>query len=163
MLSLRAVLAGSLFYVTTAAAQPSPASTTTQPDTTTSALKSPATARLIGIIPGAGHMYAGEVGRGFLYLGGTLGILLAGVAASADDCLNELFSSEPCGRTAQTVSLIAAGGLWVWSIVDAGRAARRTNTKRAATTSLLLEPTRIPVALGTDRTAVRLGVRVSTR
>lgn len=60
-----------------------------------------------------------------------------------------------------TVTLIAAGGLWVWSIVDAGRAARRTNAKRAARASLVLEPTRT-TPLGEDRNAVRLGVRIST-
>src|SRR5688500_7224677 len=80
---LRAILAGSLLFVTTAGAQPSSLSTATPADTTISGLKSPTTARLIGIIPGAGHMYAGEVGRGFLYLGGTLGILLAGALVGA--------------------------------------------------------------------------------
>jgi hypothetical protein len=170
MLRLRIVLAGSLLSVTTAAAQVSPLSTVTQADNTASALKSPTTARLVGILPGAGHMYAGEVGRGFLYLGGTLGILLAGALVGVTDCLEEGISSvfapdQPdCGvPPAVTVSLIAAGGLWVWSIVDAGRAARRTNAKRAASVSLVLEPTRIPVALGDDRTAVRLGLRISTR
>jgi hypothetical protein len=165
MLPLRAVLAGSLLFVTTAAAQPSSPSAATQADTTVPELKSPTTARLLGIIPGAGHMYAGEVGRGFLYLGGTLGILLVGGLVGATDCFtDELFSNQPdCGRTtAETVSLIAAGGLWVWSIVDAGRAARRTNAKRAATVSLLIEPTRIPATFGGDRTAVRLGLQIST-
>ena len=165
MLPLRAVIAGSLLFVTTAAAQPSFPSAVTQADTTVSELKSPTTARLIGIIPGAGHMYAGEVGRGFLYLGGTLGILVAGALVSTADCYADLLSTtEDCGsNTAETVTLIAAGGLWVWSIVDAGRAARRTNAKRAASASLLLEPTRLPSSLGRDRTAVRLGVRLTTR
>jgi hypothetical protein len=31
-------------------------------------------------------------------------------------------------------TVIATGGLWVWSIVDAGRAARRTNAKLARRT-----------------------------
>jgi hypothetical protein len=57
-----------------------------------------------------------------------------------------------------TLRAVLAGSL----IVDAGRAARRTNARRAARTSLILEPTRLPDALGDDRTAVRLGVRIST-
>jgi hypothetical protein len=164
MLSLRAILAVSLLFATTAAAQVSSPSAATQPDTTAPPLKSPTAARVIGIIPGAGHMYAGEVGRGFLYLGGTLGILLAGALLSAAECTADLLSNTPdCGSTtAETVSLIAAGGLWVWSIVDAGRAARRTNAKRAASVSLLIEPTRSPAALGADRTAVRLGLQITT-
>ena len=166
MLTLRAVLAGSLLVVTAAVAQESPLATATQADTTVSALKDPSTARVIGIIPGAGHMYAGEVGRGFLYLGGTLVIISVGALTATIDCLedvNWLGGDQPrCRSATLTVSLIAAGGLWVWSIVDAGRAARRTNAKRTARTSLILEPTRLPDAVGDDRTAVRLGVRVST-
>ena len=160
MLSLRAVIAGSLLFVTTASAQSSPVSTTTWPDTTAAELKSPATARLIGIIPGAGHMYAGEVGRGFLYFGGTLGILVVGSALFMSECFMTDVPGR-CGETTAAVTLIATGGLWVWSIVDAGRAARRTNAKRTGSTSLILEPTRIPVPTGEDRTAVRLGVRIT--
>jgi hypothetical protein len=157
----RAVLAGSLLFVTTAAAQQVPVSTATQVDTTISASKSPSTARVIGIIPGAGHMYAGEVGRGFLYLGGTLGLVLVAGYAHLSDCF---MTDQPgCGGSPEvTVSLIAAGGLWIWSIADAGRAARRTNAKRAAS-SLILEPTRIAAAHGGDHTGVRLGLRITTR
>ena len=163
MLALRPVIAGSLLFATTVSAQASSVLPTAQPDTTVVDLKSPTTARLIGIIPGAGHMYAGEVGRGFLYLGGTLGILVAGSLLVTSECVDELFSTtDGCGNTTAAVTLIATGGLWVWSIVDAGRAARRTNAKRTASASLILEPTRIPVALGDDRTAVRLGLRITT-
>lgn len=166
MLPLRAVLAGSVLLVTTAAAQPSSLSTATQADTTVPALKDPTAARLIGIIPGAGHMYAGEVGRGFLYLGGTLGLFVAAGIASVSHCIEySLFGFDPpdCERSPEEVlALIAAGGLWVWSIFDAGRAARRTNAKRAARVSPVIEPTHNPAALGDNGTTVRLGVRIST-
>jgi hypothetical protein len=165
MLPLRAVLAGSVLFATTAAAQVSSPSAATQADTTVPAVKSPTTARLIGIIPGAGHMYAGEVGRGFLYLGGTVGVVFVAALAGFTDCLENTswFAQSDCdGGAAATVGLIAAGGLWVWSIVDAGRAARRTNAKRAARASLIIEPARTPATLGGDRTAVRLGLRIST-
>jgi TM2 domain-containing membrane protein YozV len=165
MLPLRAVLVGSLLFVTTAAAQVSSPAAATQADTTVVALKSPTTARVIGIIPGAGHMYAGEVGRGFLYLGGTVGLVFVAALAGVTHCLDDAIWSDQSdcdGGTAATVGFIAAGGLWVWSIVDAGRAARRANAKRVARASLIIEPTRTPVAPGGDRTAVRLGLRIST-
>ena len=162
MLSLRAALAGSLLFVATAASAQTSASTTTQPDTTVADLKNPTAARLLGIIPGAGHMYAGEVGRGLLVFVGTLGVLAAGSYVYASDCFMQDSGKCDGGAAVGVVAVIATSGLWVWSIVDAGRAARRTNAKRAAGTSLILEPTRIPTALGDDRAAVRLGVRIST-
>ena len=161
MLPLRAALAGSLLLVTTAAAQHSPLSLAHQADTVIKGPKDPAVARLIGIIPGAGHMYAGEVGTGFLYFSGTLGI----VAAGGYITVSLAFSDQNNHREAAWVgwgTIIAASGLWVWSIVDAGRAARRTNAKLARRTSLILEPAAIPVANGGDRAAVRLGVKIST-
>lgn len=160
MLPLRAALAGFLLFVTTAAAQPSSLSIANQPDTVVAAPKSPAVARLLGIVPGAGHMYAGEVGLGFLYLGGTVGVFVVGGIFT----LSAAFSDQSHSRAAAVGwgTVIATGALWTWSIVDAGRAARRTNAKRAARTSLILEPTRMPVANGVDRTAVRLGLQIST-
>lgn len=47
--------------------------------------RSPTTARLLAIIPSAGHIYAGETGTGLAYLGGMAGVLLIGVAAIAGD------------------------------------------------------------------------------
>jgi hypothetical protein len=161
MLPLRTVLAGSLLFVATAAAQRSPYSTVTQTDTTVVALKDPAVARLLGIIPGAGHMYAGEVGRGFLYLGGTLGIFVTGGFLTLSMAFTDQ-NNQPEVAMVGWGTIIATSGLWVWSIVDAGRAARRTNVKRAAPVSLILEPTRIPVEIG-DRTGVRLGLQIGTR
>jgi hypothetical protein len=164
MLPLRAVLAGSLLFVTTAAAQVPSLSTATRAETTVPARKSPTAARLIGIIPGVGHMYAGEFEHGLLYATAIPSLVLAGALVGGLDCLTDSWlSGQPCDQSpVLTLSLIAAGGLWAWSIFDAGRAARRTNAKRAANVSLLIEPRRIPGAPGDDRAAVRLGVRIST-
>ena len=161
MLPPRIVLAGSLLLVTSAAAQPSSSSAVTETDTTVAAAKDPAVARLLGIIPGAGHMYAGEVGRGFLYFSGTLGIFVSGGYLTLSMAFSDQ-NHQPEVAWVGWGTIIATGGLWVWSIIDAGRAARRTNAKRARSTSLLLEPTRIPVANGGDRAAVRLGVQIGT-
>ena len=130
MLPLRAALAGSLVFVTTAAAQPSSLSVAKPPDTVVAAPKDPAVARLLGIVPGAGHMYAGEVGIGFLYLGGTLGVFVVGGIFT----LSAAFSDQSHSRAAAVgwATIIATGGLWTWSIVDAGRAARRNLPARSA-------------------------------
>jgi hypothetical protein len=160
MLLLRAVLAGFLLFATTAAAQPSAASSATQADTTVAGLKSPTIARLLAIVPGAGHMYAGEMEHGLIVATVIPSLVLAGALAG---CLSVLFTPDQghCERsTPVKVSLIAAGGLWAWSIFDAGRAARRTNAKRAASASFFIQPTRIPAAPGDDRIAVRLGVSI---
>ena len=147
MLRLRVVLAGCLLFVTTAAAQ----------DTIVPEHKSPTVARLLGVVhPGLGHIYAGEVEHGILYATATPSLVLAGALVSRVECLAESWLSD-CGRsTVLTVSLVGAGALWAWSIFDAGRAAQRTNAKRAGRTSLILEPAR------DDPAAVRLGLRIST-
>ncbi|HEU5183334.1 MAG TPA: hypothetical protein VFU01_02125 [Gemmatimonadaceae bacterium] len=119
-------------------------------------LKSPTAARLVGlVVPGGGHMYAGEVGHGILYMAGIPGVLLAGALADAPVCALEALGSSECERNGLwTASLIVAGAAWAWSIFDAGRAAHRTNARRAGRTSLLIEPH------GHGRMAVRLGVRL---
>ena len=106
--------------------------------------KSPTTARIIGIIPGAGHMYAGETGRGWAYLGGVAGLALVGSALVATDCVVDVYSgsgSETCpSSTAENVLVVAFVGLWGWSIYDAGRAAHRMNEKHGLRTSLIIAP-----------------------
>ena len=85
-------------------------------------------ARVLGtIVPGLGHVYAEEFayGRGIFTLatigivGGTVGVLIA-----------------PQAQNRASTYTIAAGfgalgiGAWVWSAIDAPRAARRTNARR---------------------------------
>ncbi len=90
--------------------------------------KSPTTARVVGILPGAGHIYACEFMHGIAYFIVTTGFIGLGAGAAALDCLSTL-SDDRCGRQAD-VALVAAIGVWAWSIYDAGRAAQRTNAKR---------------------------------
>lgn len=103
--------------------------------------KSATAARIIGIIPGAGHMYAGETGRGFAYMGGTLGILLVGSLAVATDCVAEGIAGSECKPDPMLdVVTVATLGLWAWSIYDAGNAAHRTNVKRQNRVSFIVAP-----------------------
>ena len=107
--------------------------------------KSPTAARIMGIIPGAGHMYAGETGRGFAYLGGVVGLVVVGGAVLVADCVGDLYSSgsDDCSSSAsEDVLAVAVVGLWAWSIYDAGRAAHRTNEKNGLRTSLIIAPDR---------------------
>jgi hypothetical protein len=104
--------------------------------------KSATAARIIGIIPGAGHMYAGETGRGFAYMGGTLGILLVGSVAVAADCVAEGITGSECKPDPMLdVVTVATLGLWAWSIYDAGNAAHRRNAKlRQSRVSFIIAP-----------------------
>ena len=101
--------------------------------------KDPTTARVIGIIPGAGHMYAGEVGPGFAYMGGVVGLAVLGGAVVLADCFN--FTNDPCETPALPYVWVGAtAGLWGWSIYDAGRAAQRTNAKRGVQVAAFVAP-----------------------
>lgn len=125
------------------------------------AQKSPAAARVIGVIPGAGHMYAGETRRGFAYLGGIVGVLLVGTTALAADCIASTAGNDDCGSPVlENVVAAAAIGLWGYSIYDAGRAAERTNAAHGLRTSLLVAPSRTVGSSGRGRSALKIGVRV---
>lgn len=123
--------------------------------------KSPTLARIIGILPGAGHMYAGETGRGFAYLGGILGVALIGGVALAANCIPA--DASDCDSAAGEAGLtVAVVGLWGWSIYDAGRAAHRTNFKRGVSTSLLIVPVRSTVSARGEY-GLKLGVSFAAR
>lgn len=127
--------------------------------------KSPMAARVIGIIPGAGHMYAGETGRGLAYMGGTVGIFLIGATAMLADCYDDLLGTEDNCESSNTGDFAAAAVLafWGWSIYDAGRAAHRTNAKRRQMrVSLILAP-RMPTSSATrGGRGVTVGLSVPT-
>jgi hypothetical protein len=127
--------------------------------------KSPTTARLIGILPGVGHMYAGETTRGFAYLGGIVGVLVVGTMLLTGECVDDLLAAkQDCeSSTLENAVTIAALGLYGWSIYDAGRAAQRTNARRGLRTSLILAPARSPVSASRDGRVVRIGMSLATR
>ena len=113
------------------------------PSSASSQFKDPAAARVIGIIPGAGHMYAGEPGRGVAYLGGVVGLTLAGAAMFLSDCASDIYriTSDGCeSSSAGNGFLVVALGVWAWSIYDAGSAAHRENAKHGFRAALILAP-----------------------
>jgi hypothetical protein len=127
--------------------------------------KSPTVARVIGIAPGLGHMYAREPVRGLAVLGGMGGILVVGSLAMVGDCLgngttgdNECQSTDAIGN----VTTVALLGLWGWSIYDAGRAAERTNARRSRTSLMIAPGSPMPARRGVHP-VIRIGVSVATR
>jgi len=127
--------------------------------------KSPTTARIIGILPGAGHVYAGETQRGLTIFGGLIGLGLIGGVALAVDCAGGGYGTdtENCGSSgAETALTIAVLGVWGWSIYDAGLAARRTNAARGLRTALIVAPHRSPRSAQRGR-AVNVGLSFTTK
>lgn len=132
----------------------------------TAADKSPAAARVIGILPGAGHIYAGETGRGLAYMGGTVGVFLIGAAAMLAECYDDLLGTEQDCESSSTGDIAAAAtlALWGWSIYDAGRAAHRTNAKRRLTrASLIVAPSRSGSPARRVSRGVSLGLSLALR
>ena len=126
--------------------------------------KSPTTARVLGILPGVGHMYAGETGRGLAYLGGTFGVLLVGGLVLASDCTYQVATAdEDCSAGTETAVTVAVLGFYGWSIYDAGRAAHRTNARSGLRASLILAPVRSPTSPSSDGRGMKLGLSFATR
>ena len=90
--------------------------------------KDPGTATLFGVlVTGGGHFYSGETGKGLALLGIGTGAYLAGALVTASSCDN----SSGCDNVAPL--LAGAGvalGTWIYGIIDADDAARRTNAER---------------------------------
>lgn len=107
--------------------------------------RDPVSARVLGsILPGAGHVYAGEYWNGIRYYYGTVSMLGAGAMVYIiDKCTFTFLDDKPCKsppawrHQAAGVAIMAVGvGVWVHSAIDAGHAAERANErhprKRAA-------------------------------
>lgn len=89
------------------------------------------------IIPGAGHIYAGEYLKGVMTYEGTVSAFGLGVMTYIwDDCMFSFFSTKPCKsgpawpHQALGVALVGMG-FWLWgsSARDASRAAERANER----------------------------------
>ena len=126
--------------------------------------KSVALARVIGIIPGAGHVYAGRWTRGLGFVGGMFGVAtLTGLLLVGDCLADALSSSGDCKSTAiENLGVAAFYGVWAWSIYDAGVTARRTNARRSGP-SLNLALSKRPTASGHDTRALNLGLTFKVR
>ena len=117
-------------------------STLTAPDSTliqaTSLYRNPHRALILGsIIPGAGHIYAGEYWHGFLHYEATVMTIGAGVMTFlVDKCTFAFLSATSCDPGPQwphqALGVTVVGlGVWEWisSARDAARAAERANER----------------------------------
>ena len=87
--------------------------------------KSGTTATLLAVlIPGSGHLYAGERGKGLALLAGTVAAAGIGYSYSRSTCPS---SSDNCDVTPMVAADAVALGLWVYGVFDAHNATRRTN------------------------------------
>ena len=80
--------------------------------------KNPTVAAALALVPGCGHFYLGHTKKGIAYLLGILGLQFFG----ADLDLTVI------GAAVGVPMELGGGGLWIFSIVDAYRTAKRTES-----------------------------------
>lgn len=107
--------------------------------------KDPKTATTWGyLLPGAGHIYAGESGKGWMLMTGSVGALGVGLGmtltsgedADIPDEFDPFGNPQNYGSADDiqdwTPAYVGLGVFslgWLYSVVDAGKAAQRTNRK----------------------------------
>lgn len=139
-------------------AYPTPAPTTTQPAAVVGGKSAGAATLLSLLVPGGGQMYAGEVGNGLLYLGTTIAAPIVGLYLAEAAYANCDYDCD-YDTGSVTYGVVFGASTWLWSVLDAGDAARRTNAKmaRTAARSFDLAPSLAATPLG----ETRVGLRVS--
>lgn len=111
--------------------------------------KSGTTATILALLlPGAGHIYAGEPGRGLLLMG--TGALAWGYAFSDGQCKRPYTDVRTCELEKNDrlagISLAAGLGIYAFSAWDAHRAVKRTNARRKRAVGSLNVSTRLEVS-----------------
>jgi hypothetical protein len=125
--------------------------------------KSGATATLFGILlPGGGHFYAAESGRGAIFLVGTA--FAFSYAFSDPRCKRPFDDVRSCeleekNQFGLAASLIATAALYGFSVWDAHRAAHRTNVRRGLAVGVLEIRPHLAID-GRRRASGGLGVRL---
>lgn len=114
--------------------------------------RDPQRALVLGsLIPGAGHIYAGEYVRGFVAYEVTVGAVgLGTMIFILDKCTFTFLNAEPCKSGPawphQLAGITVVGmGIWMWvsTARDAPRAAERANERhrtRSRTVTPVIEP-----------------------
>ena len=129
--------------------------------------KDPHRALVLGsLIPGAGHIYAGEYFKGFIAYEGTVGTIGVGAMVFlADKCMLSFLSTTKCESgpawSHQLLGVAMVGtGIWGWisSARDAPRAAERANARHAAQ-SRTLTPIIDPFSESTNGPRIGLSLR----
>jgi hypothetical protein len=115
--------------------------------------KDPGKATLFSVFaPGSGHLYAGERGTGLFLLAGSGAALVGGLmlsdferdydyTCSSGNCIDP--DAYNPNYTPLLVGAGVAGALWLYGVIDAPRAARRTNRDHGLRASVDVAP--VPV------------------
>ena len=95
---------------------------------------------LAAVIPGTGHIYAGEKSKGWTLMGVTIGSYALGRALGDAACGGKTTGSDrlPACTTGQMIALtgsVISIGAWIYGIVDAGHAVRDHNEALAGETA----------------------------
>jgi hypothetical protein len=115
--------------------------------------RDPIKAAVLGtLIPGAGHVYSTEYGRGAgIYFATASSIGLGALVYTIDRCTFAFLDAGTCNPGPQwphrTLGLLAVGagvGMWIVGAIDAPRAAKRANERHRQQTRItpILEPRR---------------------
>ena len=110
--------------------------------------RDPQRAKMLGtLLPGAGHIYAGEYLRGYvIWVTTATSFIMSPYVYEAGLCSFRFTTCDPGPQWLRLAlgGVIAAGGVWSWveSVRDAPRAANRANAKRTDTLKLspFIEP-----------------------
>ena len=132
----------------------------------TGSYRDPHLALILGsLIPGAGHIYAGEYVKGFfIYEAAVGGIGYGALTFMWDRCMLSFLSTTPCKSGPQWphqvlgVALVGAG-IWEWisSARDAPHAAERANAKQLRRRSTVTPAIGLPV---NSRSGWRIGAEI---
>jgi hypothetical protein len=134
VLLLRGVLMTALAIAAVAPAMPAQiAEHGNSPAADSSALGSPDSPRKSGtiatllavVVPGSGHIYAGETGKGLALFAGTVSAAVIGYSYSKSKCPSS--SNDNCDVTPMVAADVVALGLWVYGVFDAHNATRHAN------------------------------------
>lgn len=148
-LSLLSIVAALLLPATSLAQQTQDTLTTRQ----RMLYKDPGTATLVSVLmPGAGHLYAGETGKGLGVMAVSAGSIGAGYYFSS--CPG---AQDSCGQTPLYIGVGLHLANWIWSIVDAGDAARRHN-RRLLSDNVSMRP-----VAGVHGSALASGIQLTMR
>ncbi len=171
MRTLPLLIAAALCSAAPAAAQDSTAAPpAAAKQATTIPHKSATAATLIALIaPGAGHIYAGESGRGLALLGVGLGSVAVGTAvlisSATKDAQQCTWDNCSLDRTARNWGWFYAGAVvytatYIYGIADAGSSANRMNARNARKAQLTLGSTTFQPAVAPTPQGLALGMRI---
>jgi hypothetical protein len=115
-----------------------------QPDPQHPEYRDPAMATaLSALVPGAGHLYAGETGTGIAIVTTSIGAPLAGLLLSVRS-ERRVCTASGCRIEQNLVPLFVGAGVtlaaYIYGIADAGRAADRANRRRGLVSRVHVQP-----------------------